>query len=48
MTLFLFTAAASTANLLLMRMHEASEGIEVVDSHGNVVGVSKMAAKKVS
>ncbi|XP_062503222.1 sideroflexin-5-like [Corticium candelabrum] len=39
-------AAASTTNLLLMRMHEISEGIEVVDSHSNVVGISNVAAKK--
>eukprot|EP00118_Oscarella_pearsei_P015043 m.132987 g.132987 ORF g.132987 m.132987 type:complete len:323 (+) comp38092_c0_seq1:178-1146(+) len=37
---------ASTCNLLLMRMHEAGTGIEVYDKDKQVVGVSKIAAKK--
>ena len=39
-------ATASTLNVILMRMHELDEGIDVVDKHGNVVGSSKIAAKK--
>ena len=41
-------ACASTLNTVLMRNHELREGIEVVDEHGNVVGTSKIAAKKVN
>ena len=37
---------ASTLNVVLMRMHEVDEGIDVVDKQGNVVGTSKLAAKK--
>ncbi len=40
-------ACASTINTVLMRNHELTEGIEVVDDKGNVVGTSKIAAKKV-
>lgn len=40
-------ACASTLNTVLMRNHELREGIEVVDEQGNVVGTSKIAAKKV-
>ena len=39
-------ATASTLNVILMRMHELDEGIDVVDKQGNVVGSSKIAAKK--
>ncbi|XP_064382476.1 sideroflexin-5-like isoform X2 [Halichondria panicea] len=39
-------ACASTINTVLMRNHELTEGIEVVDDKGNVVGTSKIAAKK--
>uniref|UniRef100_T1JJ32 Sidoreflexin n=1 Tax=Strigamia maritima TaxID=126957 RepID=T1JJ32_STRMM len=38
--------AASVTNVLLMRRHELSQGIEVVDNDGNVVGTSKKAAAK--
>lgn len=37
---------ASTLNVVLMRMHELDEGIEVLDKEGEVVGTSKVAAKK--
>ena len=40
-------AAASTINAVLMRNHELTEGIEVVDSQGEVVGTSLIAARKV-
>lgn len=40
-------ACASTCNLLLMRNSELSTGIEVEDHNGNVIGKSKVAAKKV-
>ncbi|KAK3758994.1 hypothetical protein RRG08_005620 [Elysia crispata] len=40
------TATASTCNVLLMRNNELSEGIEVLDKQGNVVGTSQVAAKK--
>ena len=39
-------ATASTLNVVLMRMHEIDEGIDVVDKSGQVVGTSKLAAKK--
>lgn len=39
-------ACASTCNLLLMRNSELSTGIEVEDHNGNVIGKSKVAAKK--
>jgi hypothetical protein len=39
-------ATASTLNVVLMRMHEVDEGINVVDKDGQVVGTSKLAAKK--
>ena len=44
----LSVATASTLNSILMRQHELREGIEVVDEKGEVVGTSKIAAKKVS
>jgi sideroflexin-5 len=37
---------ASTLNVILMRLHELDEGINVVDKNGKVVGSSKLAAKK--
>ncbi len=40
-------ASASTINAILMRRHEFTEGIEVVDADGSVVGTSTIAAKKV-
>ncbi|XP_033756892.1 sideroflexin-5-like [Pecten maximus] len=39
-------AAANVCNVLLMRNNELAEGIEVVDSNQNVVGTSKIAAKR--
>ncbi|CAL1530195.1 unnamed protein product [Lymnaea stagnalis] len=39
-------ATASTCNVLLMRNSELYEGIEVVDKNNNVVGASRVAAKK--
>jgi tricarboxylate carrier len=41
-------ALASTCNLVLMRYHELFQGIEVLDGEGRVVGVSRVAAKKVT
>ena len=38
---------ASTINVLLMRWSELDRGIDVVDSAGNTIGTSKVAAKKV-
>lgn len=46
-TVGLSVACASTCNLLLMRNSELSTGIEVEDHNGNVIGKSKVAAKKV-
>ncbi|RUS76439.1 hypothetical protein EGW08_015808 [Elysia chlorotica] len=40
------TATASTCNVLLMRNSELSEGVQVLDNRGNVVGTSQVAAKK--
>lgn len=39
-------ATASTFNVILMRNNELNEGIDVVDDQNNVVGTSKVAAKK--
>ncbi|BFZ07169.1 hypothetical protein BsWGS_10208 [Bradybaena similaris] len=39
-------ATANTCNVLLMRNSELYEGIEVVDKNGQVVGTSKVAARK--
>ena len=36
---------ASTLNVILMRIHELDEGIDVMDKSGNIVGNSKLAAK---
>uniref|UniRef100_A0A8B9KE78 Sidoreflexin n=1 Tax=Astyanax mexicanus TaxID=7994 RepID=A0A8B9KE78_ASTMX len=38
-------ASANICNVALMRHNELSEGIDVLDSNGNVVGSSKIAAK---
>ncbi|TKR57390.1 hypothetical protein L596_030866 [Steinernema carpocapsae] len=40
------TSLASTLNVLFMRSSEIQTGIEVYDDSGNVVGTSKVAAKK--
>lgn len=42
------SASANICNVGLMRHNELSEGIDVLDSNGNVVGSSKIAAKRVS
>ncbi|XP_045188948.1 sideroflexin-5-like isoform X2 [Mercenaria mercenaria] len=39
-------ASANVCNVLLMRNNELTEGIEVMDKNYNVVGTSKVAAKK--
>lgn len=39
-------ATASVLNVLLMRQHELSQGIDVTDSSGTVIGTSQVAAKK--
>lgn len=36
---------ASTLNVLLMRKHELTEGIDVSDKNGKVIGTSQIAAK---
>ena len=41
-------ATANICNVVLMRNHELFTGIEVKDKDGNVVGTSKIAARKVS
>lgn len=41
-------ASANVCNVLLMRHSELSEGISVLDEHGNVVATSKLAARRVS
>lgn len=40
-------ATANICNVVLMRNHELFTGIEVKDKEGNVVGTSKIAARKV-
>ncbi|CAB1337465.1 unnamed protein product [Coregonus sp. 'balchen'] len=40
-----FSASANICNVGLMRHNELSEGIDVLDGNGNVVGSSKIAAK---
>ena len=42
----IFSATASTCNVVLMRNSELSEGINVFDENKKVVGSSKVAAKK--
>ena len=42
------SASANICNVMLMRNSELTEGIAVMDSQNNVVGTSKVAAKKVS
>ncbi|CAF0844511.1 unnamed protein product [Brachionus calyciflorus] len=37
---------ASTLNVILMRKHECNEGIDVLNKNGEVIGTSKIAAKK--
>lgn len=44
----LLTASANVCNVALMRHNELSEGIDVLDANGNVVGSSRIAAKHVS
>ncbi|XP_066535673.1 sideroflexin-5a [Hoplias malabaricus] len=39
-------ATANVCNVLLMRHSELSEGISVLDNDGNVVGTSKLAARR--
>ncbi|KAL4231548.1 Sideroflexin-5 [Mactra antiquata] len=39
-------ASANICNVLLMRNNELTEGIDVMDNNHNVVGTSKIAAKK--
>ena len=39
-------ATASTCNVVLMRLHELDEGINVVNKDGEIIGSSKLAAKK--
>uniref|UniRef100_A0A7N6AM47 Sidoreflexin n=1 Tax=Anabas testudineus TaxID=64144 RepID=A0A7N6AM47_ANATE len=41
-------ASANICNVALMRHNELSEGIDVLDNNGNVVGSSKIAARHVS
>lgn len=36
---------ASTLNVILMRIHEIDEGIDVTNKEGQIVGTSKLAAK---
>jgi hypothetical protein len=43
----LFSACASTCNVIFMRFHELYDGIEVLDEENKPIGVSKVAAKKV-
>ena len=43
----LYAASANVCNVTLMRFTELYEGIDVMDSAGNVVGTSKIAAKMV-
>lgn len=42
------SASANICNVGLMRHNELSEGIDVLDDNGNVVGSSKIAARHVS
>ena len=44
---FAVLATASTFNVILMRNSELSTGIEVFDKAEQVIGTSKVAAKKV-
>ncbi|MCJ8730698.1 hypothetical protein PDJAM_G00187420 [Pangasius djambal] len=39
-------ASANVCNVLLMRHSELSEGISVLDEHGNIVATSKLAARR--
>ena len=40
-------ALANILNVMLMRNHELSEGIQVMTKDGEAIGNSKIAAKKV-
>lgn len=42
-----YLATASVLNVILMRKHEAAQGIDVLDKSGKIVGTSRKAAKKV-
>lgn len=42
-----FPASANICNVGLMRHNELSEGIDVLDNNGNVVGSSRIAARHV-
>ena len=41
------TACANVCNVMLMRNHELSEGIEIKNQDGEIVGTSLIAARKV-
>lgn len=41
------SASANICNVVLMRHTELEEGIDVLDSNGNIVGSSRIAAKHV-
>lgn len=41
-------ASANICNVALMRHNELSEGVDVLDNNGSVVGSSKIAARHVS
>lgn len=43
---FVAVAAANCINIPLMRQKEIKEGIEIYDENGNMIGQSKVAAKK--
>lgn len=45
---FVSPASANICNVGLMRHNELSEGVDVLDSNGKVVGSSKIAARHVS
>lgn len=45
---FLSPASANICNVGLMRHNELSEGVDVLDNNGKVVGSSKIAARHVS
>lgn len=47
-TAFLSPASANICNVGLMRHNELSEGVDVLDNNGKVVGSSKIAARHVS
>lgn len=45
---FSSSASANICNVVLMRHTELEEGIDVLDTNGNIVGSSRVAAKHVS